>query len=63
MNVDVFWDIPRCSMIEICGRSESLPECTVSRPRTTAVTSFRGNNSLQITRNSLIDRLPNAQSR
>ena len=45
MNVDVFWDITRCSMIEICGRSESLTECTASRPRTTAVTSFRGNNS------------------
>ena len=53
MNVDVFWDIPRRSTIEICGRSESLPECTESRLRTTAVTYFLGNNSLQITRNSL----------
>ena len=62
MSVGVFWDITSCSMIEICGRSESLPECTASRPRATAVTTFRGN-SLQITRNSLIDSLPNAQSR
>jgi hypothetical protein len=63
MNVDVFWDITRCNMIEIYGRSESLAKCTASRPRTTALTSFRGNNSWQITRNSLMDKLPNARSR
>ena len=63
MNVDVFWGFTRCSMVEICGRSESLPECTALRPRTTSVTSFRGNNSVQIARNSLMDRLPNLQNR
>lgn len=62
MNVDVFWDMTRCNRVEIRGRSESLSECTASHPRTTAVT-FRGNNSLPITRNSLMERLPNAQSR